>query len=429
MEIIKSTKALFVGISGTALQWYDFAIFGYFAPIIAKEFFPSKNHIAALLSTFTIFAVGHLLSPLGAVLFGYIGDHYGRKKALSISILVMAISTAMIGLVPSYAYLGIAAPILITLFRLIQGFVASSEFTGSAIYLVEHAKPKQKAFFGCLTSSAYSTGTLVAGVGATFFTASFMPSWGWRLGFIIAFIIGGIIFYLRKHIEETPVYQSIDANKLRTPFLTAIKEMPMAVIGVIALAWLVSIMTFGTYVFTASYLHSYSDISLSLATLIITISLLVDAALEPLIALIADRVGLIKISTLGMVLLIALAVPLFHLLASGNIHYIVVAMVTMSIVLAITYAPLNAYMISLFPPQYRFSGFGVSFNLGVALFGGTTPLFMMWLINATGNLIAPAWYFIFGACVGGVGLFLCEKSKRKFRLTDKLVLNQREGVA
>lgn len=414
MNISSSSKALFAGVSGTALQWYDFALFGYFAPIIAATYFPNDNQFASLLSAFGVFAVGYLLAPIGSLFFGTIGDKYGRKHALSLSILAMAIPTALISIVPSYQYIGIAAPLLITLLRVIQGFVASSEFTGSAIFLVEHAKPENKAFYGCLTSSAYSAGLIMAGLAASFFTASFMPDWGWRIGFGLALIAGILIFYLRTHVAETPEYEHMaQHDKPRLPFLAALKEAPLAVIGIIGIAWLVSIMTFGTYVFTATYLHSYFHISLGLATLIITIALAVDATLEPFIALLADKIGLLKVVRLGMVGMLLLSIPIFILLATGNVVLIAMGLVFMSILIAITYAPLNAYMVSLFPHQYRYSGFGVAFNVGISLFGGTTPIVMMWLVNTTNNFISPAWYYMFGAIIGLGSIMICEQGRRK----------------
>ncbi|MDW9178587.1 MFS transporter [Legionella pneumophila] len=423
MNISSSSKALFAGVSGTALQWYDFALFGYFAPIIAATYFPNDNQFASLLSAFGVFAVGYLLAPIGSLLFGYIGDQFGRKRALTLSILAMAIPTAMISIIPSYQYIGITAPVLITLLRVIQGFVASSEFTGSAVFLVEHAKPEKKAFYGSLTSSAYSAGSILAGLVASFFTASFMPDWGWRIGFGLALVAGILIFYLRTHVAETPEYEKIAQNdKRRLPFLAALKEAPLAVVGIIGIAWLVSIMTFGTYVFTATYLHSYFHISLGLATLIITLALAVDATLEPFIALLADRIGLIKVIRLGMVAMLLLSMPIFCLLATGNVVLMAMGLVFMSILIAITYAPLNAYMVSLFPHQYRYSGFGVAFNVGISLFGGTTPIVMMWLVNTTNNFISPAWYYMFGAIIGLGSIMICEQGRRKLmRLESVLV--------
>lgn len=419
-----SSKAILAGISGTALQWYDFAIFGYFAPIIASTYFPSDNHIASLLSVFSVFAVGYVLSPLGSIVFGYIGDHYGRKRALTLSILAMAIPTAFISVIPGYASIGIAAPTLITLLRMVQGLVASAEFTGSAIFLVEHARSDRKALYGCLTSSAYSMGLILAGIAASFFTASFMPDWGWRIGFAIALIAGSLIFYLRQSVNETPEYQRInDHQKPRYPFFVAVKEMPLAIIGVIGIAWLVGIMTFGTYVFTASYLHSYFHLSLSNATLIITFALVVDAVLEPFIAMFADKFGHLKIIRIGMISMMLLSIPVFYALSSENMILITGGLVLMSILIAVTYAPLNAYMVSLFPHRYRFSGFGVSFNIGISVLGATTPLVMIWLIDVTGNVIAPAWYYVFGTVMGLASLVLCEKSRHGADESFEMVMN------
>lgn len=414
MKFSLANKALLAGVLGTALQWYDFAIFGYFTPIIAATYFPKSSHFAALLSAFGVFAVGYLLAPLGSIVLGYIGDCYGRKKALTLSILGMAIPTAMISIVPGYHLLGIVAPILITLLRVIQGFVASSEFTGSAVFLVEHAKSGKKAFYGCLTSSAYSFGSILAGLMASLLTASFMPDWAWRLGFAVALMAGILIFFLRIHVAETPEYLKIKPNeKLKFPFFEALKEAPLAITGVIGIAWLTGIMTFGTYVFTATYLHTYFNLSLSLATLIITLSLGVDALLEPFIAILADRIGLLQVIKLGMIALLFLSTPIFYLLSIGKVAFITVGMVLMSILIAITYAPLNAYMVSLFPHQYRYSGFGIAFNLGISLFGSTTPLVMMGLVNKTDNFLSPAWYYIFGAIVGLASLSVCEYARRK----------------
>jgi len=422
--MLSSSKALFAGVSGTILQWYDFAIFGYFAPIIAATYFPQDNQFASLLSAFGVFAIGYLLAPLGSIVFGYIGDHYGRKRALTLSILAMAIPTALISLVPGYVTIGIAAPILITLLRVFQGFVASAEFTGSAIFLVEHASPDRKAFYGCLTSSAYSLGSILAGLAASFFTASFMPEWGWRIGFAVALVAGSLIFFLRRHVNETPEYLHInDSEKPKSPFITALKEAPLAIAGVIGLAWLIGIMTFGTYVFTATYLHSYLHLSISTATLIITVALAVDALLEPVIAIIADKVGHLKIILIGMVLTMLLSVPAFGALASGNISLITVGLVSLSILIAITFAPLNAYMVSLFPQQYRYSGFGVAFNIGISLFGATSPMVMMWLVNTTNNLIAPAWYYVFGTVIGFASIAICEKSRRSAEESFEIVMN------
>ena len=423
MKFTASKKAMLAGISGTALQWYDFAIFGYFAPMIAMTFFPKDNPISAMLSAFGVFAVGYLLAPIGSLVFGYIGDRYGRKRALTLSILGMAIPTSIISVLPGYQAIGLLAPILVTLLRVTQGFVASSEFTGSAIFLVEHAKPGQKAFYGCLTSSAYSTGVIFAGLAASLLTASFMPAWGWRLGFAIALFAGIIIFYLRLHVSETPTYQQIrHSDKPKLPMLAAIKEAPFAFVGVIGLAWLIGIITFGTYVFAASYLHSYFNLSLSTATLIVTLSLAVDALLEPFMAILADRIGHLRVITIGVVLMLLLSFPIFYVLASANIVWLTAGMVLMSILIATAFAPMNAYMVELFPENCRYSGFGVAFHIGISLFGGTTPLVLMWLVEKTGNFMAPAYYYVWGALICLGSLVICEYGRNKIADSPSVVV-------
>jgi MFS transporter, MHS family, proline/betaine transporter len=413
MRFHVSLKSLLLAVSGTVLQWYDFALFGYFATIIANTYFPETSSFVGLLNTFVMFAVGYLLAPLGAVLFGYIGDYYGRKQALKMSILAMAIPTALMGLVPSYQMIGIAAPMMIMVLRVIQGFVASAEYTGSAIFLVEHAPPQKKALYGCLTSSAYSGGLILAGLSASFFTASFMPTWGWRLGFAFALLGGIIIYYLRTRLLETPEYQEMtQKEKLRFPFKVALKESPFAMIGIIGIAWTVGIITFGTYVFSVSYFQHFFNMPISTAGLIVTIALAVDALLEPCIAFFADKIGHLKMVRRGLACLILFAIPLFYWISSGLTLQIAISMVLLSCIVAIICAPLNAYMVMLFPKQYRYSGFGIAFHLGITIFGGTTPLVMMWLLQMTDNLIAPAWYYVFGGFIGLFSLVLCEYGRR-----------------
>ena len=419
-----SKKAMLVGIAGTTLQWYDFVLFGYFAPIIAATYFPEGNHIAALLNTFGVFAVGYLLAPIGSIIFGYIGDKYGRKPALTMSILGMAIPTALISIVPGYLSIGVLAPILITLLRITQGFVASAEFTGSAIFLVEHASSKHKALYGCLTSVAYNFGSIIAGLAASFFTASFMPSWGWRIAFAITLIAGLLIFYLRTHVKESPEYQAIEEyTKPKWPFLMAIQEVPFAIIGVIGIAWLAGIVTFGTYVFTSTYLHSYLHLSISHVTLMITLALVFEALLEPLIAIISDKIGYVKIISIGLVGILLFSIPIFQLLSTAHFGLIMAGLIWMSILIAFTYAPLNTYMVLLFPQHYRYSGFGIAFNLGISLFGATAPLVMVWLINITDSLIAPAFYYMVGAIIGLFALTLCEKSRHTADESLEMVAN------
>ena len=172
-------------------------------------------------------------------------------------------------------------------------------------------------------------------------------------------------------------------------------------------------MTFGTYGFMASYLNTYMQMPLNITSLIITFALAVDALLEPFIALLADKIGYLKIIIPGVLGMMLFSIPIFYLLSSGDIFLTTIGLTSMSILIAVIYAPLNAYMVTLFPKQYRYSGFGISFHIGISLFGATAPLVMIWLIEKTGNIMSPALYYIFGSFIGLVALAICEMGRRK----------------
>ncbi len=411
-------KTILAAIAGTALQWYDFAIFGCFAPIIAANFFPQHNATADLLNVFAMFAVGYLLAPIGSILFGYLGDRYGRKYALTLSILGMAIPTALLGLLPSYQSIGLWAPIAATVLRMLQGLVASSEYSGAAIFLIEHAPPHRRALYGCITSSAYSLGVLIASLIAALLTANFMPNWAWRGAFLLSWVAGLLIFYVRRLLTETPAFATTpQPQKTSSPLLLAVKEAPYAFIGVIGLAWWIGIATFGTYVFTVSYFHVYWQLSVAQASLICTLGLLCDALIEPCMAIFADRIGHLRLIMAGAALMLLLSVPIYWLFSRGQLAGMITGMIAMSLLIAISFAAINAYMISLFPPACRYSGFGVSFHLGIALFGGTTPWVMLWLIERTHQLTAPAYYYIWGCLVGVISILICEYGRHKKQST------------
>jgi MFS transporter, MHS family, proline/betaine transporter len=398
----KQTKQIIIVASGTIMQWYDFGLFGFLAPIIAGHYFPNHSPLASLLYTFTIFAVSFLLMPIGGLLFGYIGDNFGRKKALSLSILGMAISTGFIAVIPTYEHIGLAATVLLTCSRILQGLLASAEFSGSAIFLVEHAQSHKTFFYGSLTSSAYSFGSVIAAVATFCCTASFLPTWGWRLPFVIALLGGILVYHLRKRILETPAYIQLQRTKKhsrKSTFLTALKEHPAAVLYTFLIAGFVGIITFGTYVYATSYLVLYSHLSLTAAIAITMIALIVDASLEPFIALLADKYNGKAISVIGTVLIMLFAYPIFLLLSSGSWVYALIGMVTLSCLIAVTYAPMNALLVLLFPPECRYSGFSVSFNLSMAIFGGTTPVVLSWLIYWSHNILSPAIYYMAGGCM------------------------------
>ena len=411
---IISKKAAFAGVSGTIFQWYDFSLFGFFAPIIAKQFFPGTSTIISLMSTFGVFAVGFLLAPLGAVFFGHIGDRYGRKRVLSLSILLMTIPTTLIGFLPSYQSIGILAPILLTLFRLIQGFVASAEFAGSAIFLLEHAPEGRQCFYSSLTSSSYSIGMIIGSLTASLVTMHFMPEWAWRLPFILSLCAGLIISYLRTQVCETPIFDVQKCQK-HYPMLRAFSENPRSVATTIGIAAFAGIISYGSYVYMVTYLHATAGLSLSTAIVLVSLALLIDAITEPFIAMLADKIGKKVMMRVGSILMILLVTPIFMGLSSGSIALALSSIVTLTLLIAITFSPSNALMGLSFPSSQRCSGFGVSFNIGITLFGGTAPLVLAYLVHYHNRIIGPVSYYLFAILIGLVSLYFSREYSGNIR--------------
>lgn len=398
-------RELMAGIAGTLLQWYDFSLFGFLAPVIAHTYFLHMTHTVALLSTFAVFAVGFLAAPLGAVVFGHIGDRYGRKRALILSIVCMTIPTSLMALLPGYAIIGIWAPIGLIVLRLLQGFVASSEFSGSALFLREHAPAGRVSLYACLPGVSYSLGLLLGGVVTGWLTGPSMPAYAWRFAFALAGLGGVLALYCRLHVEETPVFQFYQKAgcEERYPLLTALRRYPREVCRVLGIAWCVVVPTFGLYVYMSTYLHVTRHLPLALAIRYVTIALLVEVLVEPLGAIWADKIGRERWMILGSILMILLLWPCFVGLASSHHGIILGCLVLLSATLAFAFAPSNAILTGLFPPICRQSGFSVPFNIGMSLFGGTAPFIMSTLVHTHG-LLAPAVYIAISLCVGIVSV-------------------------
>lgn len=400
-------SSVITGISGTIIQWYDFSLFGFLAPIISHQYFPHENHFLALLSTFAVFAVGFVLAPLGAIFFGHIGDRRGRKHALTLSILLMTIPTSLIAILPNYTTIGIIAPILLTLFRLTQGFVASAEFAGSALFLTEHARENKRTFYASLTSSSYSIGMVLGAIVASFVTLSFMPHWAWRIAFALSAIGGLLVFYLRKKVSETPDFESQvvkTKSTLKYPFIKALRDNPCSIATTFAMAIYVGIVSFASYVFMVTYLHLYAKLHLSTAIFLISLALLLDAFVEPFFALLADKLGRKVLMLIGSFTLAILIYPIYQGIASQHFDVIVICVLGLSFVIALTFSPSNALLTLSFAPRYRFSGYSVSWNIGMAIFGGTTPLILTWLVAHQHPIFGPAIYYWFAIAVGIISL-------------------------
>ena len=413
------TKTVLAGAIGNALEWYDFALYGYFAPVFAALFFPSEYPSISLVSAFGVFAVGFLARPLGALLFGYWGDTLGRREALARSVILMAIPTCLVGLLPTFDTIGVAAPILLTCLRFLQGLSVGGEFTGSVTFLVEHAPPSQRGYTGSWAGFSAQTGALLgSGVAALVVlnvTDEALHQWAWRIPFLCGSVIAVMGWYLRARIPESPAFvQARQAKALSSsPIRDVFTYQRRAVLQVIGLVWVHGVAFYLLYVYLTTYIAMVTTVSRGAVLVMNTISMTLLAVLIPVMGRLSDRVGQKPLLVTGAAGLALASYPLFVWLATGNLLFMVPAQTFLTVLVACYMGPFFATVVELFPTAQRYTGLSLGYNISSALFGGTAPLIATLLIEWTGNNLAPSLYLSFCAMISvGVVLTLPKESQQ-----------------
>ncbi len=418
-------KVVLAGMAGNALEFYDFTLFGFFAPLIARSFFPNtdSNSVTALLLALTVYAVGFLMRPLGAILFGHIGDKYGRKKALALSVTLMAIPTTLIGLLPTYATIGIFAPIVLTLCRLMQGLCTGGAYNGAAIFVIEHQKDRRGFAGGLITSSCAIGSLLGALVGYVCTHNDYIFGFeSWRLPFILGMVIGLVGAYIRRKLDESPVYVQAMAKKELEEKTTPVQKVPLmvalvkhwrSVLCIMGMAWLNGVMYYAAFNYMSIYLKEEHHWPVHDTLPMSSIALLVYALLTPVAGAISDRRGAIGLMRPTAIAVFLLAIPIFLLISTGQLWLIILAQVCYAVLAAFFSGPLNFFMQSLFPVEDRYSGISFSYSLGMAIFGGSTLLIMETLRLHVDYVFSPAlWLTVSALGASAVLTFLYPKIKQ-----------------
>jgi MHS family proline/betaine transporter-like MFS transporter len=411
---------IMAGFIGNVVEWYDFALYGYLAGVIAPVFFPASNPVAGLIATYGIFAAGFVMRPLGAAAFGWFGDRYGRARAMQVSVTLMAMPTLLLGLLPTYEMSGILAPVLLVLVRILQGLSVGGEFSSSATYLVETAPEGKRGLTGSWANIGSMSGSLL-GVGAAalvtnLFDAETLADWAWRLPFLGGALLGTAAIWLRRNLHNSERFRMHHEGREDTsPLLQAFTTNRHETLLALAFAASYGTCYYLAFVYLPEWLSAQGLMPRATALTINTLLTLLVIPAMPLTAMVGDKwLARRTWIALAICLLAVSAWPLYEwmLASGGSMTSVLVAHALTFLLLAVPLGSGPALFVELFPQRDRLSGYSVAFNLGLGIFGGLTPMIAATLIATTGAETAPAIYMTVVALLAIVALALMPDRSR-----------------
>lgn len=423
---------------GNAMEWFDFGIYSYLVVIIGTVFYSGVSDSAQLVFSFGTFAVAFLVRPIGGMFFGMLGDRLGRKKILAVTLIMMAIATFSIGLIPSYESIGITAPILLLCARLIQGFSTGGEYAGAMTFIAESTPDKKRGFM----ASGLEVGTLAGYIlGAGLVTAltyglgtETMHDWGWRVPFLIAGPMGMIGLYLRNQLEESPAFAAME-EKIeemgRKPHVS-MKELfqfhRRSLLLCLVLVFFYNVIDYTVLTYMPSHLTAVLGYGVTKGLLLILIVMFIMIPIVLAMGYFADQVGNKRIIQVSLIGVIVLSIPSFLLIGEGSNWQVFFGLLILGTLLSYIKGTMTSLLPSLFFTEVRYGGLAIAYNISASLFGGTAPLLISWLIAMTANRLMPAYYLIFASAIGivVVTLFLKSTSGKPLRGSPPAVAGEEE---
>lgn len=412
-------KVLGASFLGNFVEWFDYASYGYLATAIAVAFFPNQDPKTALMATFAVFAISFIVRPVGGIVWGLIGDRLGRRTALSWSILIMSGATTLIALLPGYHSIGVWAPILLLLLRIIQGFSASGEYAGAAAFISEYSPPGKRGFYTSFvpasTASGLLAGSLMSAALYWFLSDAQMHDWGWRIPFLLALPLGCVGLYIRLKLEDTPKFRELEAEQQveRTPIRDLFTHYRREVLIAFGVTCLNAVGFYLILSYMPTYLSEELGMEHAVSTLATSVSLITYILLIFAMGRLSDRFGRKTALIAASVLFILLTVPLFAMLEGKSLMVVILIQIAFGALLTINDGTLATFLTELFPTKVRFTGFAFSFNSANALFGGTAPFMATWLIGLSGSKLAPAWYLVVAAAVALIAMLMAAETAGK----------------
>jgi MFS transporter, MHS family, proline/betaine transporter len=412
-------RAILACAAGQAFEIFDFVIYGFFAVAIGRAFFPSGDPAASLLASFATFAVGFLFRPVGALVIGYYGDRYGRRKALVVTVGMMAAATGVTGLIPSYAAIGLWAPVLLVICRMLQGFSTGGEWGGAAAFLVEHAPAERRGLIGSFQQAA----TAIGAMGATFsaailssaMSADSFFTWGWRVPFLIGFLLGPIGYYLRTRVAETPAFRrAVETQTItRVPIAEALSTHGGMFLAGFGLSIIGCVLNYVFLVFLPSFASQTLKIDLSYALWSTALAGTLYLVLTPIVGHYSDRFGRKPMLFTCALLSVIMAYPLFMFLATYPTFWglLVVQAIAQSVLTLYT-GVISTILSEMFPTNVRYTALSVSYGFAVAIFGGFAPYISTFLVRVTGDVLAPSYYVMAAGIVSGIAVLFVHERHR-----------------
>ncbi|WP_243792652.1 MFS transporter [Saccharopolyspora gloriosae] len=409
-------RAVGAAAIGNTTEWYDFGVYAYVASYVGHQFFPGPWETV---SAFGVFAISFLLRPLGSMFFGPLGDRIGRQKVLAITILLMSGSTFLLGCLPNFETIGLLAPILLLLCRMVQGFSTGGEYGGAATYIAEFAPNRKRGFYGSWlefgTLAGFGLGALVPTILILVLPEESMQSWGWRIPFLLAGPLGLIGLYLRSKLEDTPAFKNLEKsdNLARSPLKSLVRDYWRPLLILMGVVVLINVANYTILTYMESYLTDTLEIPAGreyevLVPLLLVVALMM-AAIAPVGAL-SDRIGRKPLFISAAICFIVLPYPAFLLISQGTMLTTMLGLALLGVGHLQLIGPLASTLPAMFPTKVRYAAFSVGYNISTAAFGGTAPLINEWAVGYTGNSFFPAFYLMGAAVVALIPILLMKET-------------------
>ncbi len=388
-----SRQSVVAGAIGNVMEWFDFAVYGYFAPVIGKQFFPSDDPVSSLLAAFGAFAAGFLARPIGSAFFGRMGDRHGRRSVLRTSVCLMGTSTLLLGLLPTYSTAGVAAPILLVLLRIAQGFSVGGEFTGSIIYMVERAPMGRRGFIGAWANFGATAGFLLgSGMGAllsALCSDEALLRWGWRLPFLFGVTIAAMAFVFRRGLEEDHIIRDRAAG---SPVVEALRTEWRTMLRIGGIVLMSNVAFYMMFVYITTFLSDQVGVPMAEALEIDTVSMIILLLVILAAGWLSDRVGRKPVLLAASIGCFMFAIPLFMAIEHPDPWWIFTGQCGFALLVGLSFGTNPATLVEITGANLRCSTISIAYNMTLAIFGGTTPIVAAWLISRTDDTLTPAYY-------------------------------------